>query len=393
MSRWLGSDPARRRAAWIVLALLCVLGLCARLRGLAFLAPHAWEPDSLVLVRQLEHIRGATPDPESDAFFGYYPQLLARFAASVPGELGPRAPSTLDEHLAAASAERLHVRGVIAVLSLLLVPATYLIARRFARRSEALLASAFVAASVLHVWFSQQARPHAASSAFAAGAVLAALWVRERNDLRGWLLAACASVAATATLESGFAVLPAFFAAAWLRERGSARTAWCGVACVVAAVALGTRIYYPFAFVDTEASTATQFGLHGDVFHLFGHAVRLAAFDGHGFAVVASTLASYEPLVTCLALVGIALAAWPALRRGHGDAQVESAARSVSNPRASQERGLRAFVRGSEDLAVVLTFALPYLVAIGLYEHTYQRFVLPLLPFVAILAARGLCGV
>jgi hypothetical protein len=42
------------------------------------------------------------------------------------------------------------------------------------------------------------------------------------------------------------------------------------------------------------------------------------------------------------------------------------------------------------DAAVVLAYALPYLVVIGLYQRTYQRFVLPLVPFLAVLAAFGL---
>jgi hypothetical protein len=41
----------------------------------------------------------------------------------------------------------------------------------------------------------------------------------------------------------------------------------------------------------------------------------------------------------------------------------------------------------TKDLAVVLAYAIPYLVAIGLYARTYQRFVIPLLPYLACLAA------
>jgi hypothetical protein len=39
------------------------------------------------------------------------------------------------------------------------------------------------------------------------------------------------------------------------------------------------------------------------------------------------------------------------------------------------------------DLAVILAHVVPYLIVIGLYERTYQRFLLPLLPYVACLAA------
>ena len=39
------------------------------------------------------------------------------------------------------------------------------------------------------------------------------------------------------------------------------------------------------------------------------------------------------------------------------------------------------------DLIVVLAHALPYLAAVILYERTYSRFVIPLLPYAAVLSA------
>ena len=44
------------------------------------------------------------------------------------------------------------------------------------------------------------------------------------------------------------------------------------------------------------------------------------------------------------------------------------------------------------ERVIVLAFALPYLDAIGLFELTYERFVLPLVPFFAVFVAVGLAA-
>jgi hypothetical protein len=75
-------------------------------------------------------------------------------------------------------------------------------------------------------------------------------------------------------------------------------------------------------------------------------------------------LSGYDPWILALAILGGVLALARAVsRRGPGD------------------------VERAKDLAVVLAYAIPYLVAIGLYARTYQRFVIPLLPYLACLAA------
>jgi hypothetical protein len=45
--------------------------------------------------------------------------------------------------------------------------------------------------------------------------------------------------------------------------------------------------------------------------------------------------------------------------------------------------------RRKKDLAVALSFALPYFVIVGLYDLSLERFVLPLLPYFACVAAYG----
>jgi hypothetical protein len=101
-----------------------------------------------------------------------------------------------------------------------------------------------------------------------------------------------------------------------------------------------------------------------NVLYLKGHMVMIGSFNGRGAAAVARALWEYEPLLGTLALLGLlraGLAAPPA------PAVIDPARR--------------------RDLWVVLAFALPYLLSQLLYERTYQRFLLPLLPYACILAA------
>jgi hypothetical protein len=101
--------------------------------------------------------------------------------------------------------------------------------------------------------------------------------------------------------------------------------------------------------------------------------VALAEFNGAGFPTVFLTLWYYETATTALAILGLVLFVLrPSLvRRGYAD---------------ERPAGVR------RDLLVMLSYAIPYLVAIGLHERAQQRFVIPLLPFAALLATAGLAG-
>ncbi len=360
--------PLTPRAAAALLALLTALALGARLLGLGFQLPHAWEPDALVLVRQAEYLEAGITDAESDVFSGYYPQLIARLCLVLPRPAPAAEASTLQEHLDAAGAARLRVRRTIALLSVLLVPATYLLARFFLARPEALCAAGLAAFSLLHMWFSQQTRPHAVSAPLAVLGVVGALALQRRGDLAGYAAAGLGAALAVGSLQSGAAVLGATLAAHLLRRRGGTRHPHLLFLGVLAACALAVRVYYPFLFAPSRGADAAALGLEARGLNLSGHVVRLDAFDGRGFAVVFDSLRTYEPLLAALSIAGSVLALWSA--RGAG--------------------GARAWIAGREGLLVVLAYAVPYLVAIGLYAHTYQRFVLPLVPFLACLAAYGL---
>lgn len=74
------------------------------------------------------------------------------------------------------------------VLGTLTVPALYLLAREFASRTEALLASLLLAVSYHHVWFSQSARGYAALTLFAVLCSWLLLRGLRRNEPRDFIV-------------------------------------------------------------------------------------------------------------------------------------------------------------------------------------------------------------
>lgn len=356
----------------LVLALTLV-ALCARRVGLGFLVPERMEGDGGVLVRQVELIERRAAEPWRDDCWSYYPHLVARAVAVLTRaeatRPGPEAP--LDAHLASASAPHLRVRGVVAWLSVLLVPGTWWLVRRFASRPAALLATAAVAFSPLALVCSQEARPHAPAAAAALLALVAALRLRAKPSLAAYLLAGLAAGLSIATLQSGVAVLLPLSAAHLLRERSGSDAGAKGLArwsaralCLLAPLALAVWIFFPIGSDASPAAGASAlFARENGNLKFFGHVVFLDQLNGRGFARIARVLTSFEPSLTLAAMTGLVLWAggWASLR--------------------GARHGL------SRDALVVLAYVVPYFLAIGIYERTYERFVLQLLPYLACAAA------
>jgi hypothetical protein len=158
-------------------------------------------------------------------------------------------------------------------------------------------------------------------------------------------------------LPVGVAILYRFVAD---RRRALLRT---GV--VVLALALAVVLLYPFLLQSPEKGGVAVDA--SGTLALSQHQIFLGLFNGRGFPVVWRSLEEYDPLLTAGALLGM-LAALVSILVARGRVPREQAA----------------------DLWIVLSYVLPYLLVIGLYQRTYQRFVLPLVPFLAILAAFGL---
>lgn len=346
-----------------LLVCLVVFGAWLRFTGIDWLLPHYPEADVVKFSAQIDALRTGESGEEHDINLSSYPSLVPRVAVLVPKLATPPAGAPLAEHLRAAAGEVVRLRGASAALSLLAIVATFFLARRFVGPWPALAAAALVATSGLALWFAQQARPHAAACGTALLAVLAALRLQRHGRVRDYVLVGLAAGLAVGTLHNGLAVGFPIVAAFLLREREARRTRWTWAFVSAVLFAAVVLFFFPFLFVEQpQAGVDTR--IEGESVSMFGHIVGLGLFNGGGFRVVLNALRGYDPWIAGLAALG-AIVALAALARG--TIRLDSARK--------------------RELAVVLCYVVPYLVAIGLYQRTYQRFVLPLVPYLAVFAA------
>lgn len=362
----------RTRAALALLAI--VLGaLALRLHGIGFGLPHMTYRDGMVVYTQVKEIRTGDPELRKDEFWGYYPQVTARFAALFPdAELAAlEAPLDLEGHVARASQPWIALRRASVLISLLTVVGAYWIARRFLGVGGSLLAAGFAATSLLHLSFSQQEKPHGPVSGTVALALAAALWLAEKPSTPRMLLAVLASAIAACTLQSGAIVLGALGVlwCLWWADRPRPLGLLAGAIPALAVVlALTVRFFYPFHFVEGVAPAPEHEQQDREaVLDLAGHPLFLEGFDFSGWKVVLSTLLSYDPSLLVFGLVAIGFFV------------------------ADRLRGVAPDPQRRRALAVVLGFALPFLFILVAYDAkvTFERFLMPAVACLACLAAYG----
>ncbi len=354
----------RELAPAIGIAILLAAAVLLRLVGIGFTLPHIPEQDGLILPSQVARARGALGASQNADDWARYPHLIAYVAAlrPAPAPLAAR-DASLDAHLEQASAPFALVRVTVAWLSALMVPATWLLARRFMGAFGAFLAAAWIATSVLHVWYSQVASPHGPAAATAAIAVVAAIGIVRTGSLAAYTIAGAAAGVALATLQNGVFVLPPLAAAHFLRPKSVGKRGHASFALALALIGLAYAVFYPRASSQQTGPITSMLVFKGSEIEFFGHTVFLEMFNGQGFVSVLRTLWNLQPVMTAIAAV--AVGAW-ILRR---------------HERVAANRA--AFL-------VVLAYLVPYVMVIGMYERTYERFVLQLLPYVACAAAWGI---
>jgi len=347
------------KAIGAALLAITAVALGLRVTGLDRLQPHLQEPDAF-LVAQVQILRAGQQDrPQSRPAYKFYPTILARCVAALgepavdpdtpPGEL-------LAAHMRAAVGDLMRLRRAVAWISVLLVPLTWLFARRLVGSGPALLAAALVAVSVLHLLFSQQARPHGVHATVALAAVVLAMRLRRRPTWGTYLACSLAFALAVGTLHNGVALLFPIAAAHLFRARTPDRVPWWGGALLAVPAVLVVIAFYP---------SPPEIVGEGGVLRFGGHELPFEKLDGSGFARLATYLWSYEPALAILSVGGLAALLVPAARR-------------------------RAALAGTElrgDLLVACAYAVPYALALGVLGLTEDRFLLPLLPFLATLAA------
>jgi len=363
---------ARLRAGAALFAIV-LAALALRLHGIGFGLPHMTYRDGMVVYTQVKEIRTGDPELRKDEFWGYYPQVTARFAALFSdAELAPlERPLDLEGHVARASQPWIALRRTSVLLSLLTVVGAYWIARRFLGIGGSLLAAGFAATSLLHLSFSQQEKPHGPVSGTVALALAAALWLAEKPSAVRMLLAVVAAVLAACTLQSGAIALGALGVlwCLWWTDRPRPLAALAGAIPLLLVVGgLCVRFFYPFHFVDGVAPSPEHAQQDREaVLDLAGHPLFLEGFDFSGWKVVLSTLMSYDPSLLVFGLVGIGFFAVDRLN------------------------GVAADPPRRRALAVLLGFALPFLFVLVAYDAkvTFERFLMPAMACLACLAAYG----
>jgi hypothetical protein len=356
-----------KTAVALGVALLTIGAFALRLQGIGYMLPHIMESDGGVIMRQVMLMHSDVATPEFEDNWAFYPHLVARLIAMWPdAEKWKLASNDLAGHLAHASAPLLQARIGVAAISTLLVPGTWLLARRFLSRAGAFFAAAMASISLLAVWFSQQSRPHGPAAMTALLAVVAAMHMRARPTASMYALAGLAAGLAIGTLQSGIAVLFPLFAAHVSREREPDRpsTGRYRILIALAVIAILGCALYPFLLIPTSATNSPKFEYTGKTFEFFGHSIFLDMFTGKGFGTTLLTLWSFETVTSLLALGTIALWLFD----------------------TSSKLG-RSYWRAHPDLCVALAYVVPYFVVIGLYDRTFERFVLQLLPYAIVLAA------
>lgn len=340
------------------LAVVTLFALTVRLWGIDRLLPHRFEPDAF-LVYQLQAFRG---DPGRATLLDYeqrYPTLLPQIARVLPsaGDPSQWRGSTLEQHLARASLPFLEMRVLIALLSVALVPLTFFVARRALGDVRAFLGAAFVATSLLHLQFSGQARPHGAATSIQFSALLCAMHAIERKTWRSVLVASAVSGLALGSLQTGAMLAPALAVSAWLSGAGwKERIARTFVA--LATFGFVALPFYPFLpILDEHGLTLSSHG---------GHPLMWSDLTLVGITRCIRDLREYDPVLTIGAAVGAAVAITRALRL---------------LPRlagAQQAVGWRV---------LLLCHALPYVLVLGLNGNVYERFTLPIVPYLALASA------
>jgi len=348
----------------VLLATVVALGL--RLRGITWGLPYLYDPDEPDFVERAVHILGhADPNPH---WFGHpgstviYLLALVYAVYFVAGYVVGTFPDTASYALlfkTDPSSFYLVGRTVLMGISVTAVPLTYALARGLMGETAAAIAALLVAVSPLHARYSQLIRTDGALTSCVLLVLVLAVRGRNSRSMHPYLQAGAAVGAATATKWPGILAGLSVMASLMLpRANGPTRARQlCGMPRALAGVALSTLgafvLCSPFALIDmgnvlknvrTEAARAgvgelASGGVAGPVWWLQG-----PLRDALGL-----------PLEL---LAGTALVGWLVRRR-------------------------------AAEL-VVLAFAVPFFALISFASSPYERWAVPLVPVVAILAASAL---
>jgi len=353
-SRWL---------AWLLAAIL-VVAFLLRLQSIHFGLPALNDPDELTFeLGALKMLRGPTLNP---GWFGHpatttmYVLALVTAAVFGIGHLVGKFPtvgSFADAIYADPSWVMLPGRIAMAVFAVATIYLTYRLASELFGRRTALAAAALLAVNPVHVTWSQVIRSDMMACFFMLLCMLAALRIARQDRWRDHVFAALWLGAAVATKWPYAMTALALCGAAALRmashsadrRRSMLRLALSG------AMALGFLLLIsPYLLLDYQTALANMRG-EAQIHHL--GATGGAPWDNAWWYLSG-------PVLTGFGIVGLALATC----------------------------GLAIMARRREALAIIMPVALGFFLLLCVQNLVWERWVLALMPLLAIAGAVGLAA-
>lgn len=345
---------------WTLVAIL-MLALGLRLHGVGFGLPALNDPDEpLFMMTALDMLRGHSLNPH---WFGHpgtitlYSIALVSLAVAGIGIATGRFASA-DAFVGAVYADPgilfLPARLLIVLCGVACVYLTWSIGRRIGGARIGLIAAAILAVDALHVGYSQIIRTDVQASVFMLLCTRAAIAIRLEGHRRAWLMAGLWAGLACATKWPAVLVIVNPLVAGLSRGRWSRRHL-ARVALIPVAALVALFIASPFLLLDYPTVLRD---LAGEARPIHPGATGAGPLANLGWYLAGPIARSLGLAGLALAGIGLALALW-------------------------RERTMR--------LAVLPGFGLFLLVVIA-QALRWERWVVPLLPFLALLIGYALCA-
>jgi 4-amino-4-deoxy-L-arabinose transferase-like glycosyltransferase len=253
---------------------------------------------------------------------------------------------------------------LIASLSALMVPVTFAIARRFNRGLGPWLAATFVTFSVTLIHFSHHARPHLPLAFFILLALYFSLRVYDTKSLRHYILAGGSVALAIGTLQSGVLAVVPFGVAHLLGIDFRHRKDWYKslitkpLVAGLGAMLVGCIAAYPQLLLSPQSVIKLVDTSDGQTAVVVGGQTG-TALDGFQLNYLPKNLGylfGYEPITAALGIIGMV---W-----------------FLARPQVKT------------DHLILVSLAGVFLVLFGLLRFTLPHYFSPLVPVLAIFAAR-----
>jgi len=355
---------SRKRLLIIKLSIACLylivfLGaLLVRLYGLDFGLPYLYEPDepafvsgAMGMLKERDLNPHSFQHPGSTTLYSLAGLYAAVYAAGKLLGYFPDPQAFAAAYYRDPSLVYLSGRLLMVGVSLLCLGLVFLITRRLCGKWAALLAGAIFAFSPLVVEYSRLIRTDLQLTLF----LLAAFWfclnILDRNRWRDYLLAGGAIGLAVATKYPGAFFIPTLLLAHFIARPFSWREQW-KLASAGMAILVGLVIGSPFLLPEYRLALA-GLALENRAAHL--GATGSGFFDNLGWYVT-------RPLPKALTLPGIFLLAFGTLR---------------------------ALMSRRKDFLLLAFTPVLYLLLIASLHLRWERWLIPALPFFAILMAEG----